>query len=137
MQQTKISSSQVASSSTISNQVTFQSPIIVPPTPVSVPSSMYSPAPTTTSFSAKPVLASFKDSEAQDNCSKEDETLKMLQRHYLQAILTLAPPHKLSVSEYHFHIHYTFTVVLMRIAYFVLLNYFFLSQTSSDILQRL
>ena len=103
MQQTKISSSKVASSSTISNQVTFQSPIIVPPTPVSVPSSMYSPAPTTTSFSAKPVLASFKDSEAQDNCSKEDETLKMLQRHYLQAILTLAPPHKLSVSEQDYH----------------------------------
>ena len=29
----------------------------------------------------------------------------MLQRHYLQAILTLAPPHKLSVSEQDFHIN--------------------------------
>ena len=65
----------------------FPSPVVIPPTPVST-SQTPSSAPQT----------SYQDPRTSEEVSKEDETLKMLQRHYLQAILTLAPPHKLSVS---------------------------------------
>ena len=86
------------SSSSCSSQVKFQSPVVVPPTPVSVsmPASLSS-----SSLSSRQFQENAKVQESrvyQDSVSKEDEAMKMLQRHYLQAILTLAPPHKLSVS---------------------------------------
>ena len=64
--------------------VTFQSPVVS-----STPTTSILPPP-------PPAPSSSSPSASQTN--KEDETLKMLQRHYLQAILTLAPAHKLSVS---------------------------------------
>ena len=85
-------------------QTSYQSPVIgavVPPTPVSSASAPppASAAATSSSFTQASNLASFQDTAAAETSAKEDETLKMLQRHYLQAILTLAPPHKLSVSR--------------------------------------
>ena len=76
---------QVKSSSSMSRG--FPSPVVIPPTPVS----------TSQTPSSAPVT-SYQEPLTSEEVSKEDETLKMLQRHYLQAILTLAPPHKLSVS---------------------------------------
>ena len=81
-------------------QASFQSPVIgavVPPTPVS--SATAPPPASAAATSSSSNLASFQDTAAAETSAKEDETLKMLQRHYLQAILTLAPPHKLSVSR--------------------------------------
>ena len=78
-----------------------QSPVIgavVPPTPTPV-SSATAPPPASAAATSSSNLASFQDTAAAETSAKEDETLKMLQRHYLQAILTLAPPHKLSVSR--------------------------------------
>ena len=75
----------VKSSSSVSRG--FPSPVVIPPTPVS----------TSQTPSSAPLTA-YQDPLTSEEVSKEDETLKMLQRHYLQAILTLAPPHKLSVS---------------------------------------
>ena len=86
-------------------QASFQSPVIgavVPPTPVSsatAPPPASAAATSSSSFTQASNLASFQDTAAAETSAKEDETLKMLQRHYLQAILTLAPPHKLSVSR--------------------------------------
>ena len=86
-------------------QTSYQSPVIgavVPPTPVSsasAPPPASAAASTSSSFTQASNLASFQDTAAAETSAKEDETLKMLQRHYLQAILTLAPPHKLSVSR--------------------------------------
>ena len=85
-------------------QASYQSPVIgavVPPTPVSSATAPppASAAATSSSFTQASSLASFQDTAAAETSAKEDETLKMLQRHYLQAILTLAPPHKLSVSR--------------------------------------
>ena len=87
-------------------QASYQSPVIgavVPPTPTPVSSATAPPpasaAATSSSFTQASNLASFQDTAAAETSAKEDETLKMLQRHYLQAILTLAPPHKLSVSR--------------------------------------
>ena len=85
-------------------QASYQSPVIgavVPPTPVSSATAPppASAAATSSSFTQASNLASFQDTAAAETSAKEDETLKMLQRHYLQAILTLAPPHKLSVSR--------------------------------------
>ena len=80
-------------------QTSYQSPVIgavVPPTPVS---SASAPPPASAAPTSSSNLASFQDTAAAETSAKEDETLKMLQRHYLQAILTLAPPHKLSVSR--------------------------------------
>ena len=89
-------------------QASYQSPVIgavVPPTPTPV-SSATAPPPasaaatsSSSSYTQASNLASFQDTAAAETSAKEDETLKMLQRHYLQAILTLAPPHKLSVSR--------------------------------------
>ena len=85
-------------------QASYQSPVIgavVPPTPVSSATAPppASAAATSSSYTQASNLASFQDTAAAETSAKEDETLKMLQRHYLQAILTLAPPHKLSVSR--------------------------------------
>ena len=82
-------------------QASYQSPVIgavVPPTPTPV-SSATAPPPASAAATSSSNLASFQDTAAAETSAKEDETLKMLQRHYLQAILTLAPPHKLSVSR--------------------------------------
>ena len=79
-----------------------QSPVIgavVPPTPTPVSSATAPPPASAAATSSSSNLASFQDTAAAETSAKEDETLKMLQRHYLQAILTLAPPHKLSVSR--------------------------------------
>ena len=65
--------------------MTFQSPVV-------------SSTPTTSTLPPPPPAPS-SSSPSASLTSKEDETLKMLQRHYLQAILTLAPAHKLSVSK--------------------------------------
>ena len=67
--------------------VSFQSPVVTstPPSDSLLPP----PPPAPTSSSSSPPAP---------EQTKEDETLQMLQRHYLQAILSLAPPHKLSVS---------------------------------------
>lgn len=94
-----VSASHVSSSSCSSQQVKFQSPVVVPPTPVSVsiPASLSS-----SSLSSRQYQDNAKAQESrvyQDSVSKEDEAMKMLQRHYLQAILTLAPPHKLSEAS--------------------------------------
>ena len=84
-------------------QASYQSPVIgavVPPTPTPVSSATAPPpASAAATSSSSSNLASFQDTAAAETSAKEDETLKMLQRHYLQAILTLAPPHKLSVSR--------------------------------------
>ena len=68
--------------------VSFQSPVVTstPPSDSLLPPPP--PAPTSSTSSSPPAPEQ----------TKEDETLQMLQRHYLQAILSLAPPHKLSVS---------------------------------------
>ena len=68
-----------------SSSVSFQSPVV-------------STAPPSHSLLPPPPPAPTSPSPPGTERTKEDETLKMLQRHYLQAILTLAPPHKLSVS---------------------------------------
>ena len=68
-----------------SSSVSFQSPVV-------------STAPPPPSLPPPPPPAPTSPSPPGTERTKEDETLKMLQRHYLQAILTLAPPHKLSVS---------------------------------------
>ena len=83
-------------------QASYQSPVIgavVPPTPTPVSSATAPPPASAAATSSSSNLASFQDTAAAETSAKEDETLKMLQRHYLQAILTLAPPHKLSVSR--------------------------------------
>ena len=83
-------------------QASYQSPVIgavVPPTPVSSATAPPPASAAATSSSSSYTQASFQDTAAAETSAKEDETLKMLQRHYLQAILTLAPPHKLSVSR--------------------------------------
>ena len=90
--QGQTTSSMNSSISSSQSQVTFQSPVVVPPTPVSV--SM----PSSSSMSSINHHTYQDPKPVEDTVSKEDEAMKMLQRHYLQAILTLAPPHKLSVS---------------------------------------